>query len=106
MANNPFSKAKDTYELVKKARALQKELKETEIEARSEDDRIVVVFNGEQKIVSIEVSEEWLNPEHKKALEKELVTVIGQAVTKAQAVATEQMKKIAGDLNLPPGLGL
>jgi nucleoid-associated protein EbfC len=104
MAQNPFSKAKDTYDMVKKAKALQKELKETEIEASSSDGRITVVFNGEQRITDIKIDESWLEESNKRELEKELLNVIGQAISKAQAVATEQMKKIAGDLNLPAGL--
>jgi nucleoid-associated protein EbfC len=104
MSQNPFSRAKDTYDMVKKAKALQKELKETEIEASSSDGLITVVFNGEQRITDIKIDESWLAPERKRELEKELLNVIGQAISKAQAVATEQMKKIAGDLNLPAGL--
>lgn len=103
---NPFSKAKDTYELVKKAKAIQKELKETEIEASSTDGTISVVFNGEQRMVSIEIDETWLQPEKKRDLEKAILNVTGQAISKAQAVAADQMKKVAADLNLPPGLGL
>ena len=106
MATNPFSKAKDTYELVKKAKAIQKELKETEIEASSTDGSISVVFNGEQRMIDIRIDEEWLTPEKKRELEKQILNVTGQAISKAQAVAAEQMKKVAGDLNLPAGLGL
>lgn len=105
MANNPFAKAKDTYELVKKARAIQKELKETEIEASSTDGSVTVVFNGEQRMVDIKIDESWLQPEKKRDLEKAILNVAGQAISKAQAVAAEQMKKVAGDLNLPGGLG-
>lgn len=90
--------------MVKKARAIQKELKETEIEASSTDGTVTVVFNGEQRMVSIEIDESMLSPEKKRELEKTILNVVGQAVSKAQAVATEQMKKIAGDLNLPAGL--
>ena len=104
MAMN-FSKAKDTYELVKKAKAIQKELKETEIEASSTDGRITVVFNGEQRMIDIQIDESWLEPDKKRDLEKAILNVTGQAISKAQAVAAEQMKKVAGDLNLPAGLG-
>ena len=103
---NPFSKAKDTYELVKKARQIQKELKETEIEAKSSDGLISVVFNGEQRMVDISIDESWLDPEKKRELEKAILNVTGQAISKAQALAAEQMKKVAGDLNLPAGLGM
>jgi DNA-binding protein YbaB len=102
---NPFSKAKDTYDLVKKARAIQKELKETEIEASSSDNTITVVFNGEQRMIDIQIDESWLVPAKKRDLEKAILNVTGQAISKAQAVAAEQMKKVAGDLNLPSGLG-
>ncbi len=90
--------------MVKKARAMQKELKETEIEATSTDGTISVVFNGEQRMVDIQIDESWLEPGKKRDLEKAIMNVTGQAISKAQAVATEQMKKIAGDLNLPAGL--
>jgi len=103
---NPFSKAKNTVDLVKKARSMQKELKETEIEATNSDNSIVIVFNGEQRMVSIDIDEKWLNPDKKFELEKAILNVTGQAISKAQAVANEQLKKIAGDLNLPAGLGL
>jgi DNA-binding YbaB/EbfC family protein len=102
--SNAFSKAKDTYDMVKKARAIQKELKETEIEASSTDGKVTVVFNGEQRMVSIEIDESMLTPDMKRDLERTILNVVGQAISKAQAVATEQMKKIAGDLNLPAGL--
>jgi len=102
---NPFSKAKDTYDLVKKARAIQKELKETEIEASSNDGTITVVFNGEQRMTDLQIDESWLEPGKKRDLEKAILNVTGQAISKAQAVAAEHMKKVAGDLNLPPGLG-
>ena len=105
MAMN-FSKAKDTYELVKKAKAIEKELKETEIEASSTDGRVTVVFNGAQHMVDIQIDESWLDPEKKRDLEKAILNVAGQAISKAQAVAGEQMKKVYNDLQLPPGLGL
>ena len=103
---NPFSKAKDQYELVKKARAIQKELKETEIEASSTDGTITIVFNGEQHMVDITIDESWLQPAKKRELEKAILNVTGQAISKAQAVAAEQMKKLQGELGLPGGLGL
>lgn len=103
---NPFAKGKETYDLVKKARAIQKELKETEIEAASSDGTIVVTFNGEQHMTGIEIDDSWLASGKGRELEKTILNVTGQAISKAQAVAAEQMKKVAGDLNLPPGLGM
>lgn len=102
--SNAFSKARDTYDLAKKARALQKELKDTEVEVASSNGEVSVVFNGEQRMVSVTIGESYLSPDKKRELEKELLNVVGQAISKSQAIATEQMKKIAGDLKLPQGL--
>lgn len=87
--------------LAKKAKKIQKELKETEIEAASSDGGVRVVFNGEQHLKSISIDESMLNADNKFTLEKTLVNVMGQAISKAQAVAAERMKEVAGELNLP-----
>jgi len=96
-----FSKAKQLYELQKKARQIQKELKNTEIEAKSNDGWVTVVFNGEQHLTDINIAEEALDPSNKKELEKDLKNTVTQAVSRAQAHAAEKMKEIAGNLNIP-----
>lgn len=102
---NPFSQARDMIALAKKAKQIQKELKEIEIEAKNSDGTIVVVFNGEQHLKSIKLDENLLSREKKLELERQLVNVIGQGISKAQAVAAEQMKSVAGDLGIKiPGM--
>jgi DNA-binding YbaB/EbfC family protein len=101
---NPFSQAKDMYELAKKAKAIQKELKSIEVEAVNKDETISVTMNGEFRITAIDIDESFLNPDQKFALEKGLMHVTGEALSKAQQVAAEQMKSISGDLGLPTGL--
>ena len=96
-----FSKAKQLYDLQKKAKQIQKELKETEIEARSSDGWVTVVFNGEQHLTSIDIADEALSVANKKDLEKDLKNTISQAISRAQAHAGEKMKEIAGNLNIP-----
>jgi DNA-binding YbaB/EbfC family protein len=96
-----FSKAKELYELQKQARKIQKELKETEIEAKSNDGWVTVVLNGEQHVTEIEIAEEALKPENKRELEKDLKNTFSQAISRAQMYAAEKMKGIAGGLGLP-----
>jgi len=96
-----FSKIKDLYELQKKARKIQKELKDVEVEASSNDGWVTVVFNGEQHLVDIQIAEEALNPGNKRELEKDLKNTVSQAVARAQAVAAEKMKGIAGGMGIP-----
>ena len=96
-----LDKFKDLYKIQKKAREIQKELKNTEIEARSADGKIGIVFNGEQHIQRVEIAPEWLEPSRQKELEQTLQKVIAEAISRAQAIAGEKMKAIAGDLNIP-----
>lgn len=96
-----MSKAKELYDLQKKARKIQKELKETEVEAKSSDGWVTVVFNGEQHMTDIEIADEALTPENKRELEKDLKNTISQAIARAQAHAAERMREIAGNLNIP-----
>ena len=96
-----FDKAKQLYDLQKKARAIQKELKETEVEAKAANGMVAVVFNGEQHIQSLEINESLLKPENKRDLEKALQQAIAEALSRVQAIAADRMKVIAGDLNIP-----
>lgn len=96
-----FDKAKQLYDLQKKARAIQKELKDTEVEAKAANGLVTVVFNGEQHLQSIDIDESLLSPENKRELEKALQQSIAEAISRVQAVAAEKMKSIAGDLNIP-----
>ena len=96
-----LDKAKQLWDLQKKARAIQKELKDTEVEAKAANGQVVVVFNGEQHIQEISISEEMLNPEKKRELEKALQQAIAEAISRVQAIAAEKMKAIAGNLNIP-----
>ena len=85
----------------KQAREIQKELKDTEIEARSNDGWVTVVFNGEQHLSEIALAEESLRPENKSELEKQLKNTISQAVSRSQALAAEKMKDVMGGMGLP-----
>jgi len=96
-----FDKAKQLWELQKKAKAIQKELKETEVEAKAANGLITVVINGEQHIQSLQIDESLLKPENKRDLEKAIQQAVAEALSRAQAIAAEKMKAIAGDLNIP-----
>lgn len=96
-----FDKAKQVWGLQKKARAIQKELKETEVEAKAAAGKVVVIFNGEQHIQKVEIDPSLLEPDKKKELEKALEQAIAEAVSRVQAIAAEKMKVIAGNLNIP-----
>ena len=96
-----FDKARQLYDLQKKARGIQKELRDTEVEAKAANGLVKIIFNGEQHIQSVEIDESLLSKENKHDLEKALQQAIAEAISRVQALAAEKMKGIAGDLNIP-----
>ncbi|MFA6423199.1 MAG: YbaB/EbfC family nucleoid-associated protein [Patescibacteria group bacterium] len=96
-----LDKAKDLYKLQKEARAVQKELKDTEIEATGADGEVMVVFNGEIHLVDINIGEGMLHPDKKRELETVLKKTISEAISRAQAVAAEKAKSLMGGFKFP-----
>lgn len=96
-----LDKAKQVWALQKKAKAIQKELKETEVEAKAANGEVTVIFNGEQHIQQIIISDSMLSVDKKNELERALQQAIAEAISRVQAIAGEKMKAIAGDLNIP-----
>ncbi len=92
-----FDKAKDMYQLQKKAKAIKKDLKNTHIEA--EENGIIVTVNGEQELISIVLPDEAL--QNKNKLSENLVKCFNKAIKKSQQVAAELMKDIMGNMNIP-----
>jgi DNA-binding YbaB/EbfC family protein len=97
-----FDKAKKLWQLQSKARAIQKELKELMFEGVELGGKVKIVVDGEQKIQSVEIAEELLDPSEKMAVEKFVRQATNAAITKAQQASAQKMKGVAGDL----GLGL
>lgn len=92
---------KDMYALQKKAKQLQKELKDMEIEAKSSDGLVGVIVSGEMKIVTIEIADELMNPDKKSSLESSLKETIGQAMSRAQTESASRMQPLLKDMKLP-----
>ncbi len=100
-----MKQAKQMYDLQKKAKAMQKELRDTEIEAVSSDGKITAVFNAEMKLVTLSIDENYLDGKSMKDLEGALKTTISESMSKAQAVAAERTREIMKDMNINiPGM--
>ena len=100
-----FQDAKKIWELHKKAKRLQQELKDTEIEAKSSDGTITVVFNGEMHLKEITIDPSLLSPDKKSDLEAQLKSVIAEALSRTQALSAEKAKDIMGEMGLRlPGM--
>ena len=92
---------------------VQEELESMTVDGTAGGGMVTVTANGKQKIVSVKIDPEVIDPEDVEMLEDLITAASNQALDKSQEMAGEQMKKVAGGMlgNLPgglkiPGLGI
>ena len=95
----------DQAKMLLKARAIQGELKKTEIDAASRDDLVKVTVTGELKLKSVTIDESMLQPSKKAELERLVQATIAEAFQQAQQIAAEKTREVMKDLGVNvPGM--
>jgi DNA-binding YbaB/EbfC family protein len=79
----------------------QKELAKTVVEADSGKGAVKVTMNGQQKILSIKISPEVIDPDNAKRLEDLVLKAVSEAITQSQKVSAKQLKGLTGGLKIP-----
>lgn len=97
-----FSKVKQAMELKQQLDKIQKELAKIVVEA--ERGSVKVTANGQQKLISITINPEAVNPAKTKQLEENILKTINDAMEKAKKESSKQMAGMMGGMGLP-GLG-
>jgi DNA-binding YbaB/EbfC family protein len=88
--------------LKKKVGDVQEELAKQTAEGASADGKVVVTISGRLEVVSVKIA-----PGHGvdgPALEEAAKAAVGQAIDKARELQRAGMKKVFGDMPLPPGI--
>jgi DNA-binding YbaB/EbfC family protein len=80
---------------------LQEELAEKTVESSSGGGMVKVVANGRQQIVSIQIEKEVVDPEDVEMLQDLVLAAVNDALAKAQEMASSEMGKLTGGLNIP-----
>jgi len=79
----------------------QEELENLTVEASSGGGAVTVVMNGQQKIQSVKISPEVVDPEDVEMLEDMVLTAVGEAIAKSQEAAAQQLGGLTGGLKIP-----
>ncbi|MFC1918948.1 YbaB/EbfC family nucleoid-associated protein [Chloroflexota bacterium] len=96
-----FSMLKQAQELKSKLDKAQKELNNITTEADSGKGAVKVTINGQQKILSIEISPEVIDPDKTKYLEELVLKAVNEAIANSQKLAAQQLKGLTGGLKIP-----
>jgi len=84
----------------KLARA-QKELNDITLEVSSGGGAVKVTINGQQKIQSIKISPEVIDPDEVEMLEDLVLAAVSEAIAKSQEAAAERLGGLTGGLKIP-----
>ena len=79
----------------------QEELSNITVEASSGGGAVKVTINGQQKIQSVKISPEVINPDDVELLEDLVLTAVSEAIAKSQEVAAKHLGGLTGGLKLP-----
>ncbi len=91
---------KQLLDMQRKAKTVQKELRDTEIEAVSADGKITVVFNGELKLVDLRIAVDYLEGRTLDNLEKSLKITLTEGLSRAQQIAAERTRGMMKEMNI------
>ncbi len=92
---------KQAQNLQKKMMKTQAELAKKTVEASSGGGMVKVIANGGQKIESIVLEKEVVDPEDIEMLEDLVLAAVNDALKKSQEMVSSEMGKLTGGLNIP-----
>ncbi len=94
-----FEKLKQFKDLRDQAKTLQGLLAQETVHNERAGGKLAMVMDGNQKVLSLSVDPEYLNPERQAELERELAELVNGTISKVQRVAAQRMQ--ASGFKLP-----
>ena len=79
----------------------QEELSNITLEASSGGGVVKVTINGQQKIQSVKILPEVINPDDVELLEDLVLTAVSEAIARSQEAAAEHLGGLTGGLKIP-----
>ncbi|MBI3967278.1 MAG: YbaB/EbfC family nucleoid-associated protein [Chloroflexi bacterium] len=95
---------KALQDMQRKMAKIQEELGNETVEATAGGGAVTIVISGHQKIESVKIDPEAIDPEDVSLLEDMLLTCINDAIQKSQDLAQKRMGVLTAGLKLPPGM--
>jgi DNA-binding YbaB/EbfC family protein len=92
---------KQAQQLQSKMLKLQEEMADKTVETTSGGGMVKVVANGRQQVLSIQIEKEVVDPDDVEMLQDLILAAVNDALIKSQEMATQEMSKLTGGLNIP-----
>lgn len=79
----------------------QEQLAEETVDVTAGGGMVKIVITGHQRVQSIELKPEIVDPEDVEMLQDLLLAAINQAIEQSQAMAAERLEGLTGGMNIP-----
>ena len=96
-----FSMVKQAMELRSKLEKAQKELARMSVESESGKGAVKVTADGRQKILTIKIAPEAVDPKNVGQLEKLVLKAVTDALDSSKKMAEQHLKQLTGGLKIP-----
>tara|TARA_R110000868_G_scaffold778_13_gene5729 strand:- start:4742 stop:5065 length:324 start_codon:yes stop_codon:yes gene_type:complete len=97
---------KQAQEMQTKMQEMQDRLAGVDVEGSAGAGMVTVTMNGKGEMRGVKIDPSLFNSEDAEVVEDLIVAACNDAKVKAETHAQEEMSKITGGLNLPPGMKL
>ncbi len=97
---------KQAQEMQAKMAAMQAQLESFEIDGAAGGGMVTATLTGKGVLRRLKIDPGLVDPSDVEVLEDLIIAAVNDAKRKVEAYAAEEMKKVTGGLQLPPGLEL
>ena len=99
-----FKMLKQLQQMQARMAKVQEELGEKTVTGSAGGGMVEVVVNGHQKVLSVAVKPEVVDPADVEMLQDMVLAAVNDAMDKARELATKEMGALTAGMGLPPGL--
>jgi DNA-binding YbaB/EbfC family protein len=103
MAGN-MKMMKQLQEMQNKMAQIQEELEHKEVEGTAGGGVVKVRANGHQKVLSVEIDPEAVDPQDVELLQDMVLASVNEALDRSRDLAAQELGALTAGLGLPPGL--
>ena len=97
---------KQAAQMQQKMEELQTKLSQMTLEGAAGAGMVTITLNGKGEMKAVRVDPKLLDPSDAEMLQDLVMAAHADAKRKIEAMAAEEMQKLTGGLNLPPGMKL
>ena len=92
---------KQAQQMQRRMAELQEELGKKQVEASAGGGMVTAVVSGKQQLLDLKIDPAAVDPEDVEMLQDLVIAAVNEAIKQSQQMASEEMSKITGGMNIP-----